>query len=552
MDYTNFAGRPTLKVRHTACTANALILCLQLVLSHSATTILTHAPQRSYNNMAQAGAPPPFLDFSGASRAPHDEHYHNHEHQPQRRRIEQPMYQRPAHHFPGDGFDYRRPIMSAPSTADTIDLTGDRHEHSTPQHHLALPGAPDATAGTSTNATRAQRPPRFSRDIIDLADSDGEGQQHQPAQRPTHRQELAGNPFMPGRGELFMPQMEPDDDSLFLPEAPPSRPTTAGLRRPGYARRPTSPMDFDGVEIVSSRPLSRNPSRRPTPAILMRGPTAAPNPPPNGSATIDLTADDDDEVIHTNTRPLPSINAERPAMAGSGIGTRDRPGGGDLGIGRLVQHIRGQGARYDQALNHLAERAHRPGNHEDPMTRALAARRRADRAHAYTMEVEEQVRRVHERRAREQMGGQGRAPRPVVAIPDIMMNYEIAGFDMGFGVVQPATPKYEPPPPAAKGFTRSPTEDEEVVCPNCGDELAVAKDEMKQQVWVVKACGHVSEALLLKQIRRDLKANICSGILWRMCHSQPSDQQRQRQSSGPQHPTSAQEVCGGWLREACR
>jgi hypothetical protein len=112
------------------------------------------------------------------------------------------------------------------------------------------------------------------------------------------------------------------------------------------------------------------------------------------------------------------------------------------------------------------------------------------------MEVEEQVRRVHERRAREQMGGQGRAPRPVVVIPDIMMNYEIAGFDMGFGIVQPATPKYEPPPPAAKGFTRSPTEDEEVVCPNCGDELAVAKDEMKQQVWVVKACGHVSETLL--------------------------------------------------------
>jgi ribosomal protein L37AE/L43A len=31
-----------------------------------------------------------------------------------------------------------------------------------------------------------------------------------------------------------------------------------------------------------------------------------------------------------------------------------------------------------------------------------------------------------------------------------------------------------------------------VVCPNCGDELAVGKDEMKQQIWVVKSCGHVS------------------------------------------------------------
>jgi hypothetical protein len=31
-----------------------------------------------------------------------------------------------------------------------------------------------------------------------------------------------------------------------------------------------------------------------------------------------------------------------------------------------------------------------------------------------------------------------------------------------------------------------------VVCPNCGDELAVGKDEIKQQIWVVKSCGHVS------------------------------------------------------------
>jgi hypothetical protein len=443
--------------------------------------------------------------------------------------------------------------MSAPSTADTIDLTGDRHEHNTPRHHLAPPGASDAAAGTSTNASRAQRPPRFSRNIIDLADSDEEEQQqqqqHQPVQRPTHRQELGGNLFMPGGDELFMPQMEPDDDSLFLPEAPPSRPTTAGLRRPGYPRRPTSPTEFDEVEIVSSRPLSRNPSRRPTPAILMRGPTVAPNPPPNGSNTIDLTADDDDEVIHTNTRPLPSINAERPAMAGSGIGTRERPpgGGGDLGIGRLVQHIRGHAPRL-QALNPFAGAGYH--NQAEIMAHALAARRRHDRAHAHTVELEEQVQRARERRAREQPGGQGRAPRPI-AIPDIMMNYEMAAFDMGFGVVQPATPKYEPPPPAAKGFTRSPTEDEEVVCPNCGDELAVAKDEMKQQVWVVKACGHVSKTLLSKHTTRDFEADMYTGILWRMCHAQPSDQQRQRQSSGSQHPTSAQEVRGGWLRETC-
>jgi hypothetical protein len=72
------------------------------------------------------------------------------------------------------------------------------------------------------------------------------------------------------------------------------------------------------------------------------------------------------------------------------------------------------------------------------------------------------------------------------------MDYGMVGFDLGIGVVEPPAPKYEPPPPAEKGFTRSPEEDEEVVCPNCGDELAVGKDEMKQQIWVVKSCGHVS------------------------------------------------------------
>jgi hypothetical protein len=510
MDHTNFADRPTLKVRHSKPTH----FFARILFFHFATTLLTHALQRSYNNMAQAGAPPPIFGYSVTSRAPHDDHYHNHEHQPQRRRTEQPTYPRLAHHFPGDGFDYRRPIMSAPSTADTIDLTGDRHEHTAPQHHLALPGASDAAAGTSTNASRAQRPPRFSRNIIDLADSDEEEQQHQhqPLQQPTRRQELGGNLFMQGGDELFMPQMEPDDDSLFLPEAPPSRPTTAGPRRPGYPGRPTSPMEFDEVEIVSSRPLSRNPSRRPTPAILMRGPTVVPNLPPNGSNTIDLTADDDDEVIHTNTRPLPSINAEPPAMAGSGIGTRDRPpgGGGDLGLGRLVQHIRGHAARL-QTPNPFAGAGY--NNQAEIMAHALAARRRHDRAHAHTVELEEQVQRARERRAgREQTGGQGRAPRQI-AIPDIMMNYEMAAFDMGFGVVQPATPKYEPPPAAAKGFTRSPTEDEEVVCPNCGDELAVAKDEMKQQVWVVKACGHVSGILLFGYTVLYTEANMQPGIL---------------------------------------
>ena len=442
--------------------------------------------------MAQAGAPPPFLNYSGASPAPHDDHYHNHEHQPQRRRVEHPWHQRPLQqHFLGDGLDFRRPIMSAASMADAIDLTGDRHEHSIPQPRPTVPDTHNASAaGTSS---RAQRLPRYQRDIIDLADSDEEEQQHQPAQRPAQGRAMNRNLHMPLGEDRAMPQMpeEDDDDSLFIPQAQ-ARPTTAGLRRVGsLGRRPTPSMDLDDVEIVSSRPLSRNPSRRATPAVFMPGQGAAQSP-TNDARFIDLTADDDDDVIHTNTRPIPSINGDRPAMAGSGIGIREPPPGGDFGIGRLVQRFRGPNHLTANFMDRYVNGNF--GNDEDGIARTHAvqrmARRRADHARAYREEAEEQL-----RRAQHQPGGQqSRRPRNVAitAVPGIMMDYGMVGFDLGIGVVEPPAPKYEPPPPAEKGFTRSPEEDEEVVCPNCGDELAVGKDEVKQQIWVVKSCGHVS------------------------------------------------------------
>lgn len=448
--------------------------------------------------MAQADAPPPFLDYSGASRAPHDDHYHNHEHQPQRRRVEHPWHQRPLQqHFLGDGLDFRRPIMSAASMADAIDLTGDRHEHSIPQPRLATPGAHGSAAGTSS---RAQRLPRYQRDIIDLADSDEEEQQHRPAQRPVQGQRMNRNPHMPLGADLFMPQMEQDDDdSLFIPEVQ-ARPTTAGLRRVGsLGRRPTPSMDPDDVEIVSSRPLSRNPSRRATPAVFMPGQGATQSPANDANVPIDLTADDDDDVIHTNTRPIPSINGDRPAMAGSGIGTRERPIGNDFGIGRLVQRFRGPNHLAANFLNRYANANF--GNDEENIARTHAAqrlaRRRADHARAYREEAEERLHRAQQQQQQQQPGGQhARRQRNVAitAVPGIFMemDYGMVGFDLGIGVVEPPAPKYEPPPPAEKGFTRSPEEDEEVVCPNCGDELAVGKDEMKQQIWVVKSCGHVS------------------------------------------------------------
>lgn len=74
------------------------------------------------------------------------------------------------------------------------------------------------------------------------------------------------------------------------------------------------------------------------------------------------------------------------------------------------------------------------------------------------------------------------------------LDFVTQGFRMGDVTAdppQPAPPTYDAPPPAREGFTRSPKEEDVLLCPNCEDELGTGKDEVKRQVWVVKACGHV-------------------------------------------------------------
>ncbi|KAI4119271.1 MAG: hypothetical protein LQ345_000794 [Seirophora villosa] len=75
------------------------------------------------------------------------------------------------------------------------------------------------------------------------------------------------------------------------------------------------------------------------------------------------------------------------------------------------------------------------------------------------------------------------------------LDFITQGFHMGDAPVtrqtQAPLPTYDAPPPPHAGFTRSPKEDDVLVCPNCEDELGQGKDDVKRQVWVVKACGHV-------------------------------------------------------------
>ena len=81
------------------------------------------------------------------------------------------------------------------------------------------------------------------------------------------------------------------------------------------------------------------------------------------------------------------------------------------------------------------------------------------------------------------------------------LNYEAQGFEL-IGATPSSPPPlqsspYKAPRAPAPGFTRKVEEDDVVVCPHCGDELGTGSNDVKQQIWVVKQCGHVSSLRLL-------------------------------------------------------
>lgn len=93
----------------------------------------------------------------------------------------------------------------------------------------------------------------------------------------------------------------------------------------------------------------------------------------------------------------------------------------------------------------------------------------------------------------------------------IDLDYHDVGFPMGgLEIIDPGADEaaaaaaaapledaYKPPPAARTGFTRDIQEDSDVlVCVGCEDELAVGEDDLKQQVWVSRSCGHVSQHII--------------------------------------------------------
>lgn len=94
------------------------------------------------------------------------------------------------------------------------------------------------------------------------------------------------------------------------------------------------------------------------------------------------------------------------------------------------------------------------------------------------------------------------------------MDYQVPGFAMENRARAPQA--YKPPSPPPEGFTRTANEDDVVVCPNCDHELGTG-DEIKQQIWVAKPCGHVRASHCWYWNLFFFSNWFSIGLLWRVC-----------------------------------
>lgn len=593
--------------------------------------VSSHLHQRNFSTMAASHRDDsPDSLFLPPDRDPH----YNNEHSTRRRRMQAPpeRQRERVSHFPGDGLDLRRPVMSnareqseddraeddyvneadvgVAAPAPVIDLTDEIEDGNegmgwrgeaqrTGQGEVNMPAG-------SAHATGRQRLPRFGREVIDVE---------------VHNQDNLAH-FRPRAVDAD----DNDDDDVFadLPGAnflalPPRRSASgrvqySTLRRPARLPSPPQEMDDEEIEYVGTRsfryPQMRVPNRSngpddlPAPqAHYVRPRSVTPYPgEPHAPVAIDLTDDaNDDDVQFVNARRVAGVNRAQPDLNAGNRTEVGEPGG--FGIGRLANILRDGGAaiggRLAQRVQNMQNNNNTPfGNLGDEELRARRARleqqlqesaRRRDEEMRELARLQAEgergvrtpapPRHRHRHhfvpRVRQNANGTLRGyarvgwqeagvPRPApYGLGNLniggMMDYGLAAFDMGLGGAadnRPPTPKYSPPPETDEGFTRNPGEDEIVVCPNCGDELAVGDEEAKQEIWVIKGCGHVSWNPFCLVIYQSISvADFSPGILWRLRPTPRQDEEQEGQ--GPcgrwsESTAAVQELCGGGLREECQ
>jgi hypothetical protein len=269
--------------------------------------------------------------------------------------------------FPGDGLDFRRPAMPGPEQ-NVIDLT----ENSSPvEHRVHL----DLGLSSVSTPSRANRPPRFPRDIIDLEEQEATA-------------------------------------------------STAGVRA-------GSPE----IEFVSSRAL------------------------PSTTQSRSQSAGG-----HHGRRNAESDQHIRPPES-----NRNRPTGGWLDLRDQVSRVQ-QSVRRHPRIHPLNALIHRDIPNRTPPRNQLLD---VDLDTIFVNTTQNMI-----------LPGE--------------LDFSTQGFLMG-DVVRPPPPPptYDAPSTPRKGFTRSPKEEDVLVCPNCEEELGIGGNDFKRQVWVIKSCGHVRHPVSL-------------------------------------------------------
>lgn len=321
--------------------------------------------------------------------------------------------------FRGDGYDYRRPVISL---NNVIDLTDED-------------AGPSMTPSQSQQQNnRSTRPPRFGREIIDV-EEDYSGIAAEEPDSPEIQ-------FVSSRRIDPVPERTP----LFLDDG-----------------------DEDEVEFVSANPLPESERRR----------------------------DMMDEVAHI---------LDDPAYRARAVHLRNRVD--QMAAGERMRARDAQIARVERMF-------------------AAARRGRGARSVIHTP-------------PRAASAGQRNRPARHIQIGFIApaLNFGAVGFDMGFaGGTPPADevphpPTYNPPAPAPAGFTRSPQEEDVLLCPNCEGELCVGDSDQKRQVWLVKSCGHVCSSDYFALTRMLTK----TGLLWRVHDESFYHEKREREGEATTSP----------------
>ncbi|KAI9687804.1 MAG: hypothetical protein M1822_001884 [Bathelium mastoideum] len=327
--------------------------------------------------------------------------------------------------FPGDGLDYRRPARSSHRPETVIDLTDD------------TPPQPPRNSSNYNDAStsRATRPPRFDRDIIDVDD-------------------------LPVSQPRISPPAQPQAIDLTQDDTIPQH--TAAPRTP-------SPE----VEFLSSRQiLNRTNFNRVMERTLV-------SPPPL-------------ELPHHHLRR----QQHQPRHQALAILNREAHNRPTAHLRRHVQSLTGLRSSLfpsssSSSSSHGGSRAAHPttGSTTNPHRTATAT---GSTTAAY-------------------IGVRPPTPGPDGPLEHIGVHispedFQLVAFDLGIpggdgrgrngsntgaGRARGPMRAPSPPPEAREGFTRSPLEEDVLVCPLCGDELGAGEGDVKCQVWIVKTCGHV-------------------------------------------------------------